>query len=120
MMNRKIFGTHLVKALDEVGIDAKKCNYIIYPVAEEGKKYSSKDDFIRLNVFPSDKISNYIFTFEEILQRFSVLEPYYPLWIKVYVKEVNTVELHTSLRFRKPSEVLKNETGAEPFKMMVE
>jgi len=30
MMDRKIFETHLVKALDEVGIDAKKCNYIIY------------------------------------------------------------------------------------------
>lgn len=120
MMNRKIFGTHLIKALNEVGIDAKKCNYIIYPVVEEGKKYNSKDDFIRLNVFPIDKISKYIFTFEEILQRFSVLEPYYPLWIKVYVKEDDTVELHTSLRFRKPSEVLKNETGTEPFKMMVE
>lgn len=49
-----------------------------------------------------------------------MLEPYYPLWIKVYVKEDDTVELHTSLRFRKPSEVLKNEIGTEPFKMMVE
>lgn len=120
MMNRKIFGTHLVKALAEVGIDAEKCNYIIYPVVEEGKKYNSKDDFIRLNVFPIDKISNYMFNFEEILQRFSVLEPYYPLWIKIYVKEDDTIELHTSLRFRKPSEVLKNETGTEPFRVMGE
>lgn len=42
MMNRKIFGTHLVKALDNVGIDAKKCNYIIYPVVEEGKNTIQK------------------------------------------------------------------------------
>ncbi len=119
MMNKEIFGIHLIKALDKVGIDAKKCNYIIYPMIEEGKKYNSKDDFIRLNVFPVDKIGNYVFTFEEILQRFSIFDPYYPLWIKVYVKEEGTIELHTSLRFRKPSEVFKNSTGTEPFRMMM-
>lgn len=119
MMNRNIFGNHLAKVLSELGIDATKGNYVIYPVFEEGKKYNSKDDFIRLNVFPVDKISNFKFTYEEILQRFSVFEPYYPLWINVYVREDDIIELHTSLRFRKPSEVLKNKTGTEPFKMMV-
>lgn len=120
MMNRKIFGEHLIKILEKEGIDAKKCNYIIYPIVEEGKKYNSKDDFIRLNVFPCDKISDYIFTFEEILQRFSVLEPYYPLWINIHVREDNIIELHTSLRFRRPSEVLKNNTGTEPFRVMAD
>ena len=42
MMNRKIFDTHLIKALAEVGIDAEKCNYIIYPVVEEGKNTIQK------------------------------------------------------------------------------
>lgn len=118
-MNKTIFEEHLIKVLGHKGIDAKKSNYVIYPILEEGKKYSSKDDFVRLNVFPLDKISNYTFTFEEIVKRFSVFEPYYPLWIDVYVKENNIIELHTSLRFRKPSELLRKETGNAPF-MLVE
>lgn len=120
MMNKKIFEAHLVKILSENGIDAKRSNYVICPELENGKKYSSKDDFVRLNVFPIDKISNYMFPLEEVVKRFSIFEPYYPLWIKIYVKEDDTIELHTSLRFRRPSEVLKNETGTEPFRMMVE
>lgn len=51
-------------------------------------------------------------------KRFSIFEPYYPLWVDVYVKEKNIVELHTSLRFRKPSELLRRETGNAPFKLV--
>lgn len=116
----KEFEKHLIQILDKVGIDARKSNYVICPVFEEGKKYSSKDDFVRLNVFPVDKISNYIFTFEDIMQRFSIFEPYYPLWVNVYVREDDIIELHSSMRFRKPSEVFKNVTGTEPFKVMSE
>lgn len=118
MMNKTIFQEHLVNVLHDKGIDAKRCNYVIYPILEEGKKYNSKDDFVRLNVFPLDKISNYIFTLEEIIKRFSVFEPYYPLWIDVYVKENDIIELHTSLRFRKPSELLRRTTENAPFKFV--
>ena len=116
-MNKLIFEERLINILDEIGIDAKTCKYIICPVLEEGKKYNSKDDFIRLNVFPLDKISNCIFSLEEVVKRFSVFEPYYPLWIDVYVKENEMIELHTSLRFRKPSELSRQETGKAPFKL---
>ena len=120
MMNRTVFGAHLVKVLEMAGIDARNSYYVIYPVFEEGKKYNSKDDFVRLNVFPEGKISNYKFTFDEILQRFSVFEPYYPLWVNVCIKDGDVIELYTSLRFRKPSEVLKSGTGMEPFKLVEE
>ena len=50
--------------------------------------------------------------------RFSVFEPYYPLWIDVYTKEKDIIELHTSLRFRKPSELQRREAGNEPFKFV--
>ena len=113
MLNKMIFGQHLIDALSNLGLDAKKCNYRIYPIMEEGKKYSTKDEFVRLNVFPCS-ISEYVYLYEDIIMRFSIFEPYYPLWIKVRVKG-DVVELYTSLRFRRPSEVLRNHTGFEPF-----
>lgn len=117
-MNKKKFEEHLVNILYDRGIDAKRCDYIIYPILEEGKKYNSKDDFVRLNVFPVDKISNYVFTLEEIVKRFSIFEPYYPLWIDIYSKENGIIELHTSMRFRKPSELLQREKNNPPFKFV--
>ena len=117
-MNKKDFELHLIMTLLEKGIDAKKVNYIIKPVVEDGKKYNSKDDFIRLNVFPPNKISRYTFEFTQIIQRFSVLEPYYPLWIDVYPVNENIVELRTSLRFRRPSEIQRKETGHPPFRLI--
>lgn len=116
-MDRKKFELHLIMTLSEKGIDAKEKNYIIRPIMEEGKKYNSRDDFIRLNVFPPQKISNYVFDFTEIIQRFSIMEPYYPLWIDVCPINKNIVELRTSLRFRKPSEIQRKETGHPPFKL---
>ena len=47
---------------------------------------------------------------QEVVKRFSVFEPYYPLWIDVYVNGNDITELHTSLRFRKPSELLRRAT----------
>ncbi|MBQ8527042.1 MAG: hypothetical protein IJ429_01085 [Lachnospiraceae bacterium] len=118
MINRKIFSEHLIDILSEKKIDAKNGTYIICPQYEEGKKYSSKDDFVRLNVFPIDKISKRVFTFDEIVERFSVLEPLYPLWIDIYISEKKVIELHTSMRFRTPSELKRTERSKQPFKII--
>lgn len=117
-MNKKIFEKHLVDILAIKGINAKEKKYVIHPILEEGKTYNSKDDFVRLNVFPAEKITNYVFSLEEVISRFSIFEPYYPIWIDIYVKDKETIELHTSLRFRKPSELQRKEYGNEPFKLV--
>lgn len=114
-MNRAVFEAHLLDLLLENGLDALSCKYIISPVFEEGKKYTSKDDFVRLNVFPTCKIKDKIYSFDEAVQRFSVLEPYYPIWIDVYVKEPGVIEMKTSMRYRRPSDLRRRETGREPF-----
>ena len=44
-----------------------------------------------------------LYSFDEAVQRFSVLEPYYPIWIDVYVKEPGVIEMKTSMRYRGPS-----------------
>ena len=118
-MNRAVFETHLIDLLLDNGLDARGCKYMISPVYEEGKKYTSKDDFVRLNVFPMEKIKDKIYSFDEIGQIFSVFAPYYPIWIDVYVKEPGVIELRTSMRYRRPSELWRRETGREPF-MFVE
>lgn len=41
-MNRAVFEAHLLDLLLENGLDACKCKYMISPVYEEGKKYTSK------------------------------------------------------------------------------
>lgn len=51
-------------------------------------------------------------------RRFSVFEPYYPLWIDIYMKENDIIELCSSLKFRKPSELQRRETGNVPFKII--
>lgn len=118
LMNKEKFRQALIDTLEEMGLDAYKQKYKIYPVIEKGKKYNSKDDFVRLLVFPPDRISKLQLDFEDAITRFSIFEPCYPLWIDVSVGDNNIVELYTSLRFRRPSELQRKETGHEPFKLV--
>lgn len=117
-MDKKIFSNNLIKLLEKQGIDATNKEYLIVPIFEEGKKYSSKDDFVRLLVFPPDKIANKEFCFEDIVQRYSVFEPLYPMWIDVYQKDEKTIVLYSSMRFRRPSEIIHGhgEDGYKPFR----
>ena len=70
---------------------------------------------MRLNIFNENNINGRLFDIEQIVEIFSGLAPLYPLWIKVYFKRSGVVELKTSLRFRKPSEIKHKETGHSPF-----
>lgn len=70
--------------------------YEIIPVIEEGKKYNSTDDMMRLWFIPKKRVCD----FEQMMKLFTWKEGFYPLWIKVSVSE-ESVALHTSLRMRK-------------------
>lgn len=118
-MSKERFEHHLILTLQEKGIDARKMNYKITPVLyEKGKKYNSQDDFIRLWVLDPDKLSKKVFDLETVVKVFSVVNPHYPMWINVYVRDEETVELETTIRFRRPSELQRVETGHPPFKLM--
>lgn len=60
-------------------------------------------------------IQGRLFDLEKTVILFSGLAPLFPLWIEVYFREKGIVELRTSLRFRKPSELKHKETGHPPF-----
>jgi hypothetical protein len=124
-MKKSIFKENLLKVLDEISVTMNtKLNrdykFIVVPVQEEGKSYNSKDDVMRLWLFSDSNIKGKYFDIDSVVDLFSGLEPLYPLWINVSVKEnhdeIKTIELQTSLRFRKPSELQNQDTGHAPFK----
>lgn len=124
-MQKSIFKENLIKVLDEISVTMntklnKDYKFIVTPVQEEDKSHNSKDDVMRLWLFSDSNIKGKYFNLDSVVDLFSGLEPLYPLWINVSVKEVhdeiNTIELQTSLRFRKPSELQNQDTGHAPFK----
>ncbi|MDE6627362.1 MAG: hypothetical protein K2K56_13490 [Lachnospiraceae bacterium] len=118
-MDRKIFKENLLCTLSEVDVNGEEVKYIIIPICEEGKKHNSTDDYMRLTLFTETNLKGRLLNLEETIELFSGLEPYFPLWIDVYPKKNNIVELQTSLRFRRPSEIHRKETGHPPFKLML-
>ena len=124
-MQKSIFKENLIKVLDEISVTMntklnKDYKFIVTPVQEEDKSHNSKDDVMRLWLFSDSNIKGKYFNLDSVVDLFSGLEPLYPLWINVSVKEIhdeiNTIELQTSLRFRKPSELQNQDTSHAPFK----
>lgn len=70
---------------------------------------------MRLTLFNDDNLRGRVFDIETIVTLFSGLAPLFPMWIEVFFREEGIVELKTSLRFRKPSEIKYKETGHPPF-----
>lgn len=125
-MNKEIFKDNLLKTLDELSLQLNieiKDNYrfIIIPVLEKDKPYSNKDDIMRLWVLSERNLKDRYFDLNALIKLFSGFEPYFPLWINVMLRKVDgesiVIELHTSLRFRKPSEIHNVETGHPPFRI---
>ena len=114
-MNKFQFKSNLLQVLNEEYETPENVRFMITTDQETDKKHNSKDDFMRLNIFNEDNINGRYFDIEQIVQLFSGLAPLFPLWIKVYFKRSGVVELKTSLRFRKPSEIKHKETGHPPF-----
>lgn len=114
-MDKFEFKNNLVQTLCEEYKDFQDVKFIITPDIEEVKKHNSKDDFMRLTIFNNDNLQGRLFDIEKVVKLFSGLAPLFPIWIKVYFREKGVVELKTSLRFRKPSEIKYKETGHPPF-----
>lgn len=121
-MSREIFRENLLKALKKAEIPSapnSKIQFIITPVEERGKSLNSKDDWMRLWALSERNTKGRCFELEDVVKLFSGLEPLYPLWIKVILKEeredLTIVELQTSLRFRSPSLLMNQNTNHPPF-----
>lgn len=124
-MNKLTFKNNLIKVIEELTAKSnilldERFKFVVVPIIENGKKYSSTDDYLRLWLFSENNLKNRYLNFEQVVEMFSGLAPLFPLWINVSVKDSNEstfiVELQTSLRFRKPSQIQNQETGHPPFK----
>ena len=125
-MNRIVFGENLLKALDEISVSQntkldKSCKFRIVPIQEE-KTYNTKDEVMKRWIISEKNLKDKYLSFDSVVKLFSGLEPLYPLWINVIYKGMseglNIIELETSLRFRKPSQLQNKETGHAPFKVI--
>jgi hypothetical protein len=123
-MNKEIFKENLLKCLTEL-LDNKeysidKCKFIVNPISEDGKKLNSTDDYMRLTVLSKKNTQGRQLSIEKVVKLFSGLAPLYPIWINVYLENINEdgylIKLDTSLRFRKPSLLQNQEYGYPPFK----
>ena len=123
-MNKEIFKKNLQMAVVELDIcsidEITKCRFTIVPIIEKNKKYSSKDDVMIRWVFTEENIGGKVLDVDSVVDVFSGLEPLYPIWINVSIrcKEKLLIQLETSLRFRKPSELQNVEIGYPPFKVI--
>ena len=122
--NREIFRDNLLSTVEEIFAKKninpdKSYKFMITTIKEDGKPLSSKDDVMRLIVLSEKNIKNRFFNLEEVIDLLSCLDPVYPLWVRVLIKEEQNhtilLELQTSLRFRKPKELRNKETGHPPF-----
>lgn len=96
-MNNKDFKAHFINACEQLKIeDYLNKTYEIVPVMEEGKNYSSTDDMMQLCFFPKKRKCD----FEQVIKLLTWKEGFYPLWIKMSVKDEKIV-LQISLRMRK-------------------
>lgn len=110
-MNNIDFKQHFINFCEYINIENyEKRNYIVCPVLEYKKSYTSIDDILRHLLLPKQRTLK----FEEVIHLFTWKEGYYPLWIKVVFIDKDVV-LYTSLRLRKVSS--SSNTNFYPFKI---
>lgn len=119
-MNKEIFRDNFIKSVKELtqnNTDLEECKFILVLAKEENVKYNSKDDFMRLSLNNVENLKEKALTMDKLIRILSPLSPLYPLWIEISYKdrENKIIEVKTSLRFRKPSELKHKETDHPPF-----
>lgn len=96
-MNNNDFIQHFYNACEYLKIDRfRERTFLVCPVMEEGKKYLSDDDIMRLGMLSRCRKCS----FEQVIRIFTWREGYYPLWITITPGD-DMIEMRTSLRMRK-------------------
>lgn len=122
-MLKKDFKNNLIDALSELQINkVNNVKFEIITVFEEGKRYNSSDDFMRLGVLERANLKEKYFDIDGVINLLSDPNIKYPLWITVKLSEKKDneylIEIKTSLRFRTPSILQNQDTGHPPFKVI--
>ncbi|MEM8582947.1 MAG: hypothetical protein AAGF87_01695 [Bacteroidota bacterium] len=120
-MNKQKFIDHFImccEAMDVSEGDAVRADYEIELCYEEGKKKNTIDDMVRLAYYSQVDFSQ-IKKFDQVMSVLAVVEPKFPLWIRVILTENSAdylkIKLEVSMRFRNPTQLHNQEAGYPPF-----
>ena len=122
-MERTDFRNNLVNAIKEFEIyKIENLKFKIITVFEEGKRYNSNDEYMKLGALDRADLGNKYFDLDGAINLLSAPNSRFPLWITIELIEKKDCEyffqLRTSLRFRTPSVLQNQETGHPPFKVI--
>ncbi|NOW03251.1 hypothetical protein [Clostridium beijerinckii] len=122
-MERKDFKNNLINAILEIGINEfTNIKFKIIPVFEEGKRYNSDDDYMKLGALDRANLNEKYFDLDGVINLLSAPKSRFPLWITVELVSQNNdeyfIELKTSFRFRTSSILQNQDTGHPPFKVI--
>ncbi|PAE17737.1 hypothetical protein CHH91_02385 [Virgibacillus sp. 7505] len=120
-MDRDSLKVNLIKCVKELGVSAlEDIRFKVTPTVEEGKKLSSTDDFMRLNILSQKNLNGRLFEIDKVVKLISGPQSTFPIWIDVeLLKSEDThilIELRISMRFRKPSLLQNQDTEHPPFR----
>lgn len=120
-MDRDSLKVNLIKCVKELGVSAlEDIRFKVTPIVEEGKKLSSTDDFMRLNILSQKNLNDRLFEINKVVKLISGPQSTFPIWIDVELLESEDthilIELRTSMRFRKPSLLQNQDTEHPPFR----
>ncbi len=128
-MDVNIFKENLVCVLEKIAIAnnlivSENWRFRIIPILEKNKPLNTKDDIMRLIVLNEESLEKRgIMVLDQAIAALSCFVPLCPIWIDVKLKETTDkliiVELYTSLRMRKPTELHNQETGHPPFRAVI-
>ncbi|WP_366292241.1 hypothetical protein [Paenibacillus sp. AN1007] len=125
-MDKVIFRTHLLRALEEIQrrdqLQYEEIYLLIDPVHEPGTSLNGADEMMRLVVLAPDNVAHRQFTVDEAVNLLCWHAPLVPLWIDVSLaaseRKKAVFQLRCSLRLRKPTQLFHAETGHAPFRIV--
>lgn len=121
--DEEICRQNLLLTISEMGLADKDVKYKIIPDIDPKRPSYGEDSVFELVVIPRSDVDGKLFTIEQVSRLFCFIRDKGPTQVKVRLSEDTEtgaiVELHTSVRVRKPSQMANIDTGHPPFRIIV-
>lgn len=117
---QKEFRNNLNQAVNKLtgqALELEELNFKISLIEEANKKQNSRDDLMRRWVHEKINFEQEIWTIDSVLGKLTSPKDRFPLWIEIHQIDQRLIELKSSTRFRRFSELQNKEGGFPPFKI---
>ncbi|MCR5167424.1 MAG: hypothetical protein K6C13_09430 [Oscillospiraceae bacterium] len=120
--NEEICKKNLLLVLSEMNLAANEVLFKIIPDIDAKKPMYGEDSMFAMIVIPKANVDGKFFTIDQVSRLLSYIRDKGPTQVKVRLFEKDQsktiVELYTSVRIRKPSQMANIETGHPPFRVI--